>query len=232
MFDKMKSSLNKTKATIGLCLVIFAAVLWIIYVVLPFHIVRTNPSSQNVATLTPFFNIEFNKPLSTSGLSVSSNYAIIKFYKVQQKTLSLTLNYPLTAGATYAITVNSVQAVGGHKISNKTFKFTPKNITYDKLSADQKAVILKGQSQNEAAYNNPILAHLPYGTLDYNLTATFVTVSGQTKLELNAQLLLSEADLSSLQSEQVAITQYESEVTQYITSLGLNPSNYTINYRY
>ena len=168
----MRSSLNKTKVFIGLCLIIAAIVFSVVSIVLPFHIVRTDPGSQNVATLTPFFNIEFNKPLSASGLSVSSELRRYQSYRIQQKTLSLTLNYPLTAGATYTITVKSVQSVGGHKISSKTFKFTPKKIAYDKLSADQKAAIIKGQSQNEAAYNNPILAHLPYGTLSYNLTAT------------------------------------------------------------
>jgi hypothetical protein len=68
--------------------------------------------------------------------------------------------------------------------------------------------------------------------LGYNLTPVYATVDGQATLEINAQLLLSYADLSSPQSEQAAIAQYESEINQYISSFGLNPSNYIINYSY
>jgi hypothetical protein len=103
-------------------------------------------------------------------------------------------------------------------------------VTFNKLTTAEQKVLINEQSQFPQQLKDPILSHLPYGTLDYNLTDSFQTVNGQAQLVLKAQILLDAADVSSPQTEQSAITQYEQQVTQYITSLGLNPSNYDILY--
>jgi len=73
-----------------------------------------------------------------------------------------------------------------------------------------------------------MLSHLPYRTTDFSLTADFVSgQNNQPKLTIDAKILLSQADMSS-QDQAVAL--YKQEVLNYINSLGLNPSNYTINY--
>jgi hypothetical protein len=227
--------LSKIKILIGAVLVIVAVALFVVLVVLPFHVVGTNPSSQSVTTLTPFFDIEFNKTLSSSGLAVSSNPSIVRSFSVQNKTLVINLSpLLLSGGKTYTITVNSVKSTSGQELLNKTFSFSPHQSTFSGLPSDQQAAILKAQQQGQSqpVNNDPILKYLPHGTLDYTLTAAYATVNGQTKLQLNAVLLLTGADLSTNQTEQAAISQYKSEVNQYITSLGLNPGNYSINYRY
>ena len=234
MQPKLTPLISISKVVLGLCLIIVLVVLWYVFIIAPFHIVRTNPSSQNVASLTPFFDVGFNKTLTTSGLSVSSSPGIIQSYVVKQKSLDMTLISPMKIGATYTIVIHSVQSTGGHKLSNKTFHFTPQDIAYTNLPKDQQIAIQNspGQDDKDAFNNDPVLAHLPHGTLDYNLTPVYTSVNGHAKLEINAQLLLTYADLSSAQSEQTAITLYESEINQYISSFGLNPSNYIINYSY
>lgn len=77
---------------------------------------------------------------------------------------------------------------------------------------------------------DPILNSLPHSTLDYNLTVAQGTtgIKGDQKLILDADLLLSAADVRS--GRDAAIAAYTQEVRDYITSLGLNPDSYTINY--
>lgn len=74
-----------------------------------------------------------------------------------------------------------------------------------------------------------ILNNLPHSTLDYNLTVAQGTPGVENqKLALDAELLLSAADVRS--GRDAAIAAYTQEVRDYITSLGLNPDSYTINY--
>lgn len=234
MLPKTTLQISKPKIILGLCLIIVLVVLWYVFIIAPFHIVRTNPSSHNVASLTPFFNVEFNKPLSVNGLAVSSSPNVIQSYAVEQKTLVINLIGLMKIGTTYTIDIHSVEATGGHKLTNKIFRFMPQDIAYANLPKDQQTAIQNspGQNDRDTLNNDPILVHLPYGTLNYNLTPVYATVNGHATLEINAQLLLSYADLSSPQSKQAAITLYESEINQYISSFGLNPSNYIINYSY
>ena len=46
---------------------------WAIYNSRTFHIVSTSPSRNNVATVSPYFKINFNKRLSTKNINISEN---------------------------------------------------------------------------------------------------------------------------------------------------------------
>jgi hypothetical protein len=135
------------RALLGLVVifvVLFAA--YQFYLSRHFRVVSTSPKISNIAAVSPYLKINFNRQLSSKGLSVSSSYSVIKSYKVQGKTLLVNLKSPMTAGYEYSIKVKSISDTKGEKITNKAFLFTPKNIAYQKLSKDQKAALLQAQA--------------------------------------------------------------------------------------
>lgn len=73
----------------------------------------------------------------------------------------------------------------------------------------------------------PMLNHLPYKTTDYTLVADFTSgINGEPKLTVDATLRIAAADAGNT----TVINQYKQEVASYISSFGLSPANYTINY--
>jgi len=74
----------------------------------------------------------------------------------------------------------------------------------------------------------PLLNQLPYATTDFSLSADFgSSASGAPKLNIDATILLSQSDTGN---EDSATDQYKQEALDYLSSLGVNPANYTINY--
>lgn len=70
---------------------------------------------------------------------------------------------------------------------------------------------------------DPIFKYIPHSTLDYSLTGA----SNGGQALLTAQLFLTAVDQSN---PDVATAQYKQEVLDYINSVGLDPSKYTITY--
>jgi hypothetical protein len=218
---------NKLLITITAVLVVGLVAL-LVYSMLTFRVVGTNPSSRSITNLTPSLTVSFNKKLASNGLVVSGSNGIIKDSKVSGKTLTISFNYPLDASKSYTVQVASIYATSGQRITNKTYTFKPKSVSFDKLPGSQQQAIVDSQDQNQGPSADPIARYLPYGTLDFNLSATVTQGSNnQSQLVLNAQLLLSHADMSD---QDAAIAQYKKEVTDYIESIGFDPSKYTINY--
>ncbi len=73
---------------------------------------------------------------------------------------------------------------------------------------------------------DPILDYLPYTTFNYVVTATTNTPN---KVELDANIILYSSDTIDGNRDS-SINKYESEITDWIKSKGLNPNNYLINY--
>jgi hypothetical protein len=200
---------------------------YMLYLSLTFRVVGTSPKLSNVATASPYIKVSFNRELSSNGLSVSGTDNLIKSTSVDGKILQVNLNN-MTTGNEYTIHINSIESTGGKTIQDKDLTFKAKNIDVSKLPKDQQQTLINQQDHNQGVAADPIVEHLPYGTLDFTLTAqTPDTNQDQSKLVLNARLLLSHADMSN---EDAAVAQYKKEVTDYIVSLGLNPANYNIQY--
>jgi hypothetical protein len=229
--DPSQPRLQRLK--IAILVVIMAVVsllVFSLYTVTKFHIVSTNPATNQIATDTPFFKITFNKPLSHQALAVMGTGNVIRSDSISGNTLVLNLNYPLTTKKTYTITITSVQSQSGSQIANKRFMFTAQNTPFTKLPTDQQQAVISNQDQYTPAEKDPILAHLPYSTLDFILTPTFITdQNGQQQLVLQAQILLAPG-VSGAQAD-TDTTQYKNEVLQYIRFLGLNPAKYDIQYQ-
>lgn len=194
---------------------------------LHFSVTGTNPSTKNVSTVSPFFKVSFNRTLSKNGVVITAVPAsIIKSYGIDGKVLTINLRYPLQPKQAYMITIANIQASGGEKITNKRFTFTPKYIA--NLPADQNKVLLQQQDPNNNNTVDPIRAALPYNTINFSLR-TDPQAKGEnvSRITLYATLNLSMADLPA---QDAAVAKYKQEVADYITSQGLNPANYDIQY--
>jgi hypothetical protein len=119
-----------------------------------FRVVSTNPRTRSVATISPFLKINFNRQLSSKNLSISSSYAVVSSYKIQNKTLIVNLKVPMTAGYKYYVKINGVSDNKGDRLVNKVFNFTPKKISSKNLPEDQKQALLKTQSQRPRSKNS------------------------------------------------------------------------------
>ncbi len=112
-----------------------------LYQLSQFRVISTNPDVSDVAALTPFFNIKFNRQLSDQGLSVSADNSIINSYKVNGDTINIDLNNSMNVGQEYTITIQNVSDTDGATISNKNFTFSPKDIPIDQLPDDQQQAL-------------------------------------------------------------------------------------------
>ncbi|HEV2402927.1 MAG TPA: Ig-like domain-containing protein [Candidatus Saccharimonadales bacterium] len=228
------------KPVLVAAVLITAVGLYFAYNALRFRVTATNPDISNVAEYTPFFKIEFNKSITSNGLVISAKPSIISSYSVRGNTLNIDLKYPMSDKTTYTITVGKVYDVRGSVISGKVFSFKPKNIPINRLPEDQRKALAvapepsegeQGITFNNGAskiYQDPILSHLPYDNLYFNLSASFpLGPNNKPVLVLNAELILNESQMSD---ENASIAQEKLQVQQYIQSLGLNPNNYDIQY--
>lgn len=152
----MEQSSFRKYFKLAIAAIVVVAVIWLgwsIYYATTFHVINTEPSSNNVSTQTPFFKLSFSRAVSSSKLSYTSNPSIIASSNVNNKVLTLNLHYPLNANTKYTITIMSIYDTGGSKLTNISLTFTPKYTAYNKLPANQQAVILK--QQQVAANNQP-----------------------------------------------------------------------------
>jgi hypothetical protein len=205
--------------------VVIVVALFIALVVLPFHLIKSTPASKNFPTDSPSLILDFNKPLENV-VQLSGSDSSIKGYSVSGKVLTISLNYPLNANQRYSITLNQVTATSGAQITHKVISFITKDIDPSKLSAAQQKALLDDQDQNLPS--DPILSHLPYQTLEYEISAEITANQISTQaLVLQIQIFIPAAFVGDASVE----AQYKQDALNYITSLGLNPANYSINYQ-
>jgi hypothetical protein len=210
---------------LGIGLLIFAAIGIRVYLEnRGFKIKSITPDSQNVSTLTPYFDITFNKAPTPSSVKVSSiPVSLARSQSLDGKRLRIFTKLPLNKGYSYKI--NFSVAADNNLTINKSITFVPKLIDFKKLPKDQQEYTLN--SQDNGPMQDPIVKHLPYGTLDYSLNYEL----NNNGLVLNARILLTGADTKSGEAaKNQRITKYKKEVVDYIRSLGLDPAKYTINY--
>ena len=192
---------------------------------LTFHEVGTNPSLRNVSVISPFLYITFNQNLSA--YSVSSTLNITSHAKIMGKSIYIPLPR-LIKNYSYDIELSNILSTTGKTIKSLKLQFVAKDISASNLPKDQQKAILNNKDSFVGPSNDPILSHLPYGNLDFSLSSVVGPgANGSSTLYLQARLLLSHADTYN---EQVAVDQYKKEVSDYIKSLGLDPSKYNIQY--
>jgi hypothetical protein len=179
------------------------------------HIVSTDPALSDVATVSPFLKVNFNNPLSSSNLSVSSQSGIIQSYSVANKTLTINFVEPLALQQTYTITIASVADTAGKRLTNTKLSFIAKYVSSNKLSTAQTQAQLQTQSQySQTPEANPLAQELPYlGAGEEFRIDDSVQTNNQIVITITAP---------NPQAQQDALT--------WITSQGYNPAKLDIKY--
>ena len=195
-----------------------------------FRITGTDPSLSSVYTWTPFVKLNFNRQLSSQNVYINSSPNVLysPSYTLNGNTLYINLAVPLKQGVTYKINLVHINDKSGDELKNKTIKFVAGYLPKSQLPQDQQEELIR-RSQQSAAYKDPILQHIPYYSIDFNLLPSVSTGNNsQVKLSLTAQLFIPAADSGDPSN---AIANDKQEVADFIQSLGLNPLAYDINYQ-
>lgn len=226
--DAGTRSFRKIKALLVLVVTIIVVVIvFNILTLSKFHIVSTDPNLNQISNAAPSLAINFNKPVISSSVKIASYPNVIAGYSVHNKTIDISFT-SLTINTKYNIIITKVIATNNEVVVNKDLAFVARYISPSNMPKDEEKQILQNQDNYSSPANNPIVAHLPHDTLSYSLSAQITKGSnGKSQLVLNAELLLSEADMSN---ENAAIAKDKQAIQSYIQSVGLNPQNYTIVY--
>jgi len=202
---------------------------WLLYQSMHFRIVGTDPATNKVSVIAPYLKIHFNRELTESGLNVSAEPNIIESYKVSGKTIDILLTQNLEADKEYTVTIASVTSTNGETLTNQVLRFTAKDIPFEDLPEEQQKAVVNAQSRFTEVQSDPILEHIPYGTLNFRLSPLFENdKDGNQILILEADILLSAADVRI--DKAAAVNQYKAELRAYIRSLDLDPAKYQIRY--
>lgn len=200
-----------------------------------FYLKGTSPNTASVSSSSPYVKLNFNKQLKNDGYTLDlkmDDQDIFVDHKVEGKTFKVYLPTNMEVGQAYVLTLSNISATDGKTLS-ATLEFTTKDIPVDELDKEQQDELLRLQSDlrtNEV--NDPILQELPHGTLNYNLSAFISGGEGTDvpgdRLTLQAQIMLSSVDIKS--GQDAAVARAQSDIAAWITSLGLDPANYQIEY--
>lgn len=217
--------MNKTRLSVLIITITAIVIGFLIYNNSLFRISGTTPGLNNVSVISPFIDVHFSKQITVDGLSLNSeNLNITGFESPDNKTLRIYFE-EIILDEEYSISIDVIKSNTGKELKNKVITFTPKDIPFESLSGAQKEAILKNQDKTSNIKSDPILAHVPYGGLNYQLDAD----SRADGLVLIAEIRLSKADVTTDKASAVAL--YKQEVLYYIQSKGLNPNSYTIEYK-
>lgn len=219
------SILNKKNIILLLVLLFTTLIGLFVYRSMTFRLVGVEPNTNHVSVISPFIDISFNKPLKKDSIEPKSNTTTLAGFDIVDKKTIRVFFDDLQLDSNNTITIELVESEGGKQLHNLSFNFTAKDISFENLSKAQQEAILKQQDTPNTKRDDPVLAYVPYGGLNFELNA----VVQDEQLILQAKLLLSAADVRI--DANSAIERYKQEVRDYITSKGLNPDSYTIDYQ-
>lgn len=192
-----------------------------------FRIAKTDPKLSDVASLTSFINVEFSEPIVRSSVSIP-NQANVKRYEISDKAIKIYINNP-DVDKRVTITIDKVtSAQTGKQLVNQKLSFKPKKKEWHQIPKEQQESVLAEQDKKSAYMEDPILAHMPYNTPDYKISAV---VGDDDKVRLEAKITPSNADTDDNDKlNPVAVQSYKDAVVKYIQSLGFDPVKYDLKF--
>lgn len=227
--------LQKYRGIIIVASVVAAALIgWVVYrEFFTFYLKNTSPDSSSVSYSSPYLKLNFNKNLKTEGYEfklTSGEGEIYVEHEIIGKTFKAYLPTSMEVDQTYTISLENISATDG-KVLSLHVDFTTKDIPYSDLDKEQQDELIRLQDALHAN-DDPIVQHLPHGTLDYTLSA-FISSGSDTdvpgdRLKLQAKIVLSNADIRS--GRDAAIARIKNDIAAWITSVGLDPASYNIEY--
>lgn len=227
--------LRKYRSFIILGAVLLAGFIgWLVYRELfTFYLKETSPDTSSVSYASPYIKLNFNKQLKTDGYTLGlsrGGQEVYTEHEVEGKTLKVYLPTKMGLNEQFSLMIDNLSATNGKTFSTR-IDFATQDIPYDQLDKDQQDEILRLQDAlGEDDVHDPILRHLPYGTLTYNLSPYIESGAGTDipgdRLIIKAEIMLSGAEAGSAE----AVERIKGEITDWIRSLGLDPANYDIQY--
>lgn len=220
----------RTRYMVSASIIFLIVIAFFIWQSLSFRITGTLPSLSSFPNVMPYVDINFNKNLA-SNASISSSPNVVKSYSIKGKLLRINLK-ALKTGSDYTILLNQVQSEGGQRLTKK-LEFMTKDISFSKLPKAVQDAIVGSQDPNDSSLltNDPLVSHLPYGSLDFNISYSITRSNNAPALVIHVQPILSGADFKLNQADlQRTITTKDQSAIAYIRSLGLDPSKYNIQF--
>lgn len=217
--------------------ILMAFVGWFIYrEFFTFYLKGTWPDSARVSYAYPYISLDFNKALSKEGYEAilynSEDKIEYTRQEINDKSLIIYLPGDKSVGDTFRVAVDKLSSSDGRTLSIQ-LEFTLQDISFDRLSEHDQEEILRIQDiRDEAQPNDPIMNSVPHSELNYNLTIELLPVRGGEEstggVLLHGEILLSAADVRI--DRDGAIEQAKQDIHSYISSLGLDPVSYQIEY--
>jgi len=201
---------------------------WAIYYnVILFHVTSIAPNPKSASYLSPRLIVNFNKDISSDNLKVTGKDITVTA-TADKKRVLIMLPETLEADKTYSITLTSVDSTSGDTIRDKVIEFTTV-LGRDSLTDEDYKIILDRQEAGKSEIvNDPIFAHVPYSTLNYEIEGVINNADTEfEKITLQITLELSAADVRI--DRNAAIEQYRAEAMAYLSSLeGINIADYNV----
>lgn len=218
----MENSYFTTKqikiAVIAGLIFIVCLVAFLVYRSITFRLVGTDPKIDSVATVSPFFKVNFNKTLAKD-ISVSVSPTDISYtYKVEGSSVKILFSDTLSEEQSYRIKIANISNTKGDVLPDQRFSFTPKVISASKLSEEQKKDINQvQQNYKDKVLSDPLVKLLPFkgGGNEFQVSYTVNYVNQQPNLVI---VISSGTD----KGKQDALT--------WIRQVGFDPTDYSISY--
>lgn len=190
---------------------------FIIYRAVAFRVTGTDPGTNAVATVSPFFKISFNKPLSES---VAVSFYPQNFptsYKISGSSVIVTFGKQLQEGATYNLRLTHIVDTAGTRLSDKVFVFQAQSLSSSSLSTAQQKALEAKQASFNAIKADGLVQLLPFTgggnefSVSYNVDYT----------QQNPRLIIVVS---------AATSQGQTDAVNWIRQVGFDPAKYTITF--
>ena len=129
-----------------------------------FRITAYSPNLNKISTGTPYFDINFNNPLSTKGISISSPSGIINSYSiVGSSDLRIFFNLPLELNTSYKLVIGSISDRNGDEIRNESIVFKTVYLSPSTRTKQETQYIVSQQDKpNYQIYGTTLVNLLPF----------------------------------------------------------------------
>ncbi|HSX37155.1 MAG TPA: hypothetical protein VLG13_03545 [Patescibacteria group bacterium] len=191
---------------------------YFIYNTVTFRLTGTNPGVNDVATISPFFKINFNKNLSPHGLSVSSSPSVVDSYSINGSVITVLLKTPLDSSQTYILKIHGVASAGGKTLPDQSFSLKPRYMPSSQLPKDQQQALQNIQQRyNQIIQGDKLIQLLPF-------------TSGGNEFNISYQVAYKDQKPIVTVTITAPSAQGQTDALSWIKSIGADPSKYTIEY--
>jgi hypothetical protein len=213
---------------LGIIIIVFALILFVLYRLLVFQVISTNPSNKSeisagATTITITYNKNIQVKNSTDQVLASAR--IIKSTEVQGNKLIINL-INLDQNVDYELYIKDITSNTGDTIPLYVFKFHNKYIPFNEQSREMQEQAIK--TTDKGNIDDAAVKALPKTSDTFSIT---YVLSGEPiykgkLIKLRIALLVTNFELN----DKAKIALYKKQALDYLRSQGVNPNDYVIDY--